>query len=69
MAKLIRLEYHSHLNITFTGEDYWEAPDDWDDLLPEEQRDVLSEYEQDWLGENVEVYAQVVEVDDVNDYL
>lgn len=61
MPKYIRLSYSSPLNITFEGEDEWEAPDNWDDYTPEEQRSYLDEEEQQWLNENVEVYTEVVD--------
>ena len=63
MAKILRIRYDSNLNITLTGVEDMEGPEDWDDYTREEQGKFLREMEEEWLWENVEVYAEVVEDD------
>lgn len=57
MARKIVIHYSSHLNISFNGrEDYFILEDGED---PSEGE--LSLIELDWLKENVEVWAEVVD--------
>lgn len=63
MAKKIRVHYSSFLNITFSGVEDIECLDEnfFEDLTPEELEKELREIEEEWLFENVDVWAEVVD--------
>lgn len=61
MSKKVRLSYSSSLNITFHGEDEWDAPEDWDEMTEDHRLRFLASEEEEWLWSNVEVFAEVVD--------
>ena len=61
MSKILKIHYSSHRNITFVGDEDFDAPDDWDDYSEAEKSKYLDEVAEEWLWENVEVYAEVVD--------
>jgi len=46
--------------------DYEDVPEDWDDYSEDEKEAYFREREEEWLWENVEVYATEEEMEDGN---
>lgn len=64
MAKII-LNYSSHLNITFRGQEEYEneeLPEDWNELTEWAQAEWLYEvFVQEWINNHIEVWVDVVD--------
>lgn len=69
MPKL-QITYSSNRNITFNNDyspDYIELPDDWDEMDEAERAKYIDDETEQYLWELVDVYAEVVDGEDVDD--
>ena len=65
MAKVKRIKVHvdtGFVNASHT--DYWELPENWDEMTEKEKEKELDESAKDYKNEVIESYAEVVEIDE-----